>query len=195
MQRKNASDSELVSLYASGSESAFETLLNRHKSAVFSYILHRVNNRDTADDLFQETFIKAIQFIREGRYDERGKFINWIMRIAHNTIVDYVRKESRTVVLKSWETERLTTSSRFIEETDYETECIQKEIQEHINKLLAFLPAEQREVLILKHISNYSFKEIAEITQVNMNTALGRMRYALKNLRKMIRQKEIVMTV
>ncbi|MFH0893452.1 MAG: sigma-70 family RNA polymerase sigma factor [Bacteroidota bacterium] len=195
MHRKNASDSELVRLYVTGSESAIETLINRHKESVFSYILHRVYNRDTADDLFQDTFIKAIQFIREGRYNEKGKFINWIMRIAHNTVIDHVRKEKRTVILKPWEKENLTSSCSFMIETDFETECIQKEIMENIHKLLAHLPEEQREVLLLKHCSNYSFNEIAEITKVNVNTALGRMRYALKNVRKMIKQKEIVMTV
>ena len=189
------SDQELISEYLSGNHASLSKLVNRHKSKVFAYILMVVKDKQLADDIFQDTFIKVINTLRSGTYKEEGKFIQWVMRIAHNLIIDFFRKAKRLPMLeKSNDGSDIFDNVRIIEDS-IEDRMIHDQIHEDIRNLIELLPREQREVLIMRHYSDLSFKEIAEQTDVSINTALGRMRYALINLRKMINQKEITLTL
>ena len=188
------SDQELISAYLSGSHASLSNLVNRHKSKVFAYILMVVKDKQLADDIFQDTFIKVINTLSSGTYKEEGKFIQWVMRIAHNLIIDFFRKAKRLPMLeKSNDGSDIFDNVRIIEDS-IEDRMISDQIHEDIRNLIELLPREQREVLVMRHYSDMSFKEIAEQTDVSINTALGRMRYALINLRKMIDQKEITLT-
>lgn len=183
MKLTNVSDSELISLYKHGDERAFEELLMRHKARVFTTILLIVKDHYIAEDLLQDTFIKAIKTIKSGKYNEQGKFLPWITRIAHNLAIDYFRKERRypTVVLE--EGTNLLNTLKFVQDS-VETAQIKKETYSRLRVLIQRLPEKQREVLIMRHYGEMSFQEIADATEVSVNTALGRMRYALINLRK-----------
>ena len=195
MNAPMVSDQELISEYVSGNHTSLAKLVNRHKNKVFAYILMVVKDKQLADDIFQDTFIKVINTLRSGTYKEEGKFIQWVMRIAHNLIIDFFRKAKRLPMLeKSNDGSDIFDNVRIIEES-IEDRMINDQIQEDIRNLIELLPREQREVLVMRHYSDLSFKEIAEQTDVSINTALGRMRYALINLRKMIDQKEISLTV
>lgn len=190
MDNLRKSDSELVSQFKGGNEEAFAVLLKRHKSRLFTAIYLIVKDRYVAEDLLQETFIKAINTIKEGRYSEEGKFFPWISRIAHNMAIDQFRKNKRypTVVLEDG-------SSVFnvLEFSEYSVESKQMTRETHakLRDLIKELPAEQKRVLIMRHYLDMSFQEIAERTGVSINTALGRMRYALINLRKKMKQHNI----
>lgn len=177
------SDSKLVSLYQNGNEEAFEMLLHRHKSRVYTAIYLIVKDRYTAEDLLQEAFIKAINTIRGGRYNEEGKFLPWISRIAHNLAIDHFRKEKRYPEVVLEDGSRLFNSMTFSEES-YETKQMLKETRTRLRDFIKELPTEQKQVLIMRHYLQMSFQEIADRTGVSINTALGRMRYALINLRK-----------
>lgn len=177
------SDSELVSRYKDGNEKAFEILLHRHKSRVFTAIYLIVKDRYIAEDLLQETFIKAINTIRGGRYNEEGKFLPWISRIAHNLAIDHFRKEKRYPEITLEDGSPLLNSMQFAEES-IEDKQIMKDTATRLRELVKELPEEQKQVLIMRHYLKMSFQEIAERTGVSINTALGRMRYALINLRK-----------
>lgn len=177
------SDSELVSRYKDGNEKAFEILLHRHKSRVFTAIYLIVKDRYIAEDLLQETFIKAINTIRSGRYNEEGKFLPWISRIAHNLAIDHFRKEKRYPEIILEDGSPLLNSMQFAEES-IEDKQIMKDTAARLRELIKELPEEQKQVLIMRHYLKMSFQEIAERTGVSINTALGRMRYALINLRK-----------
>lgn len=177
------SDSELVSRYKDGNEKAFEILLHRHKSRVFTAIYLIVKDRYIAEDLLQETFIKAINTIRCGRYNEEGKFLPWISRIAHNLAIDHFRKEKRYPEIILEDGSPLLNSMQFAEES-IEDKQIMKDTATRLRELIKELPEEQKQVLIMRHYLKMSFQEIAERTGVSINTALGRMRYALINLRK-----------
>jgi RNA polymerase sigma factor (sigma-70 family) len=177
------SDSELVSRYKDGNEKAFEILLHRHKSRVFTAIYLIVKDRYIAEDLLQETFIKAINTIRGGRYNEEGKFLPWISRIAHNLAIDHFRKEKRYPEIILEDGSPLLNSMQFAEES-IEDKQIMKDTAQRLRELIKELPEEQKQVLIMRHYLKMSFQEIAERTGVSINTALGRMRYALINLRK-----------
>lgn len=177
------SDSELVSRYKDGNEKAFEILLHRHKSRVFTAIYLIVKDRYIAEDLLQETFIKAINTIRGGRYNEEGKFLPWISRIAHNLAIDHFRKEKRYPEIILEDGSPLLNSMQFAEES-IEDKQIMKDTATRLRELIKELPEEQKQVLIMRHYLKMSFQEIAERTGVSINTALGRMRYALINLRK-----------
>jgi RNA polymerase sigma factor (sigma-70 family) len=177
------SDSELVSRYKDGNEKAFEILLHRHKSRVFTAIYLIVKDRYIAEDLLQETFIKAINTIRGGRYNEEGKFLPWISRIAHNLAIDHFRKEKRYPEIILEDGSPLLNSMQFAEES-IEDKQIMKDTAQRLRELIKELPEEQKQVLIMRHYLRMSFQEIAERTGVSINTALGRMRYALINLRK-----------
>ena len=177
------SDSELVSRYKDGNEKAFEILLHRHKSRVFTAIYLIVKDRYIAEDLLQETFIKAINTIRGGRYNEEGKFLPWISRIAHNLAIDHFRKEKRYPEIVLEDGSPLLNSMQFAEES-IEDKQIMKDTAARLRELIQELPEEQKQVLIMRHYLKLSFQEIAERTGVSINTALGRMRYALINLRK-----------
>lgn len=183
MKTKTLEDSSLVKKYQHGDEKAFEKLVHKHKAKVFTTILLIVKDYYIAEDLLQETFIKAIKTIKGGRYNEEGKFLPWITRIAHNLAIDYFRKEKRypTIVLEDGS--NVLNTLNFSEDS-IESMQIKKETFNKLRKLIQKLPEKQREVLIMRHYAEMSFQEIAEATDVSVNTALGRMRYALINLRK-----------
>lgn len=183
MNDSRFSDSQLVSLYQNGNEEAFETLLHRHKSKLFSAIYLIVRDRYVAEDLLQETFIKAINTIRGGRYNEEGKFQPWISRIAHNLAIDAFRKAKRYPEVVLQDGSRVLSSLNFVEESA-EAKQIKKDTKCKLRDCIKELPEEQKEVLIMRHYLRMSFQEIADRTGVSINTALGRMRYALINLRK-----------
>jgi len=180
---KRLSDSELVSLYQNGNEEAFEMLLFRHKSKIYTAIYLIVKDRYTAEDLLQETFVKAINTIRGGRYNEEGKFLPWISRIAHNLAIDHFRKNKRYPEVVLEDGSRVFDSLEFAEEST-ESKQVLKETRLKLRDYIRELPVEQKHVLIMRHYFDMSFQEIADRTGVSINTALGRMRYALINLRK-----------
>src|SRR5688572_13007815 len=180
---KRLSDSQLVSLYQNGNEEAFEVLLFRHKSKIFTSIYLIVKDRYVAEDLLQETFIKAINTIRGGRYNEEGKFMPWVSRIAHNLAIDHFRKSKRYPEVVLEDGSRVFDSMEFSEES-IEDKQMKKDNHVRLREFIKQLPVEQKQVLIMRHFLQMSFQEIAERTEVSINTALGRMRYALINLRK-----------
>jgi RNA polymerase sigma factor (sigma-70 family) len=177
------SDSQLVSLYQTGNQEAFEMLLHRHKSRIYTAIYLIVKDRYTAEDLLQETFVKAINTIRSGRYNEEGKFLPWISRIAHNLAIDNFRRNKRYPEVVLEDGSRLLNSMEFAEESE-EDKQIFRDTRTKLRDYIKDLPVEQKQVLIMRHYLQMSFQEIAERTGVSINTALGRMRYALINLRK-----------
>lgn len=188
-------DEQLVRAYAQGDNDAFDILLKRHQERIFNYILRIIKNEDVANDIFQETFVKAILTIKQGRYTENGKFPAWISRIAHNLIIDYYRQE-KSENLQSADLDDVDVLNRkeLCEET-IEDVIINHQIREDVKFLIKELPALQKEVLTMRYYQNLSFKEIAEITGVSINTALGRMRYAILNLRRIAQERDIVLTV
>lgn len=190
MERFELSDSVLVSQYLNGNEEAFRVLLNRHKSKLFTTIYLIVKDRYVAEDLLQDTFIKAINTIKSGRYNEEGKFLPWISRIAHNLAVDSFRKNKRYPTIVMEDGSQVFNNLNFAE-SSIEDKQIQTDTYNKIRELIKELPENQREVLIMRHYMEMSFKEIAENTNVSINTALGRMRYALINLRKKMNQNNI----
>ena len=188
-------DEELVASYAEGNNSAFEVLLSRHKQSLFSYILYVVRNRDLADDIFQDTFIKAISTIKQDKYTENGKFRAWITRIAHNLIIDYFRQErnENTVSNDDYEFD-LFNNPKLCDDT-IEATLVKTQVLDDVKKLVEFLPESQREVLNMRYYQDMSFKEIADRTGVSINTALGRMRYAIMNMRKMADDNRMVLSM
>jgi len=188
------SDHELINAYIAGQQSSLETLIHRHKSRIFAYILMVVKDKELAEDLFQDTFIKVIHTIRSGQYKEEGKFIQWVMRIAHNLIIDHFRKSNRLPFIENSSEYDIFDKVRIPVES-VEEMIITEQIHKDVKKLIEYLPKEQKEVLILRHYSDMSFKDIAELTNVSINTALGRMRYALINLRKLVKEKEVILSV
>lgn len=191
-------DQELVNQYISGDESALSILIHRHKRQIFSSILRAVKSKALAEDIFQDTFIKVIHTLKKGHYKEEGKFLPWVIRISHNVMIDYFRREKRVSKISGGTDPDGTTFDIFsvigAYDKSIEQEMIETQIRKDIRKLVAQLPLEQRQVLILRHYFDMSFKEISEHTNVSINTALGRMRYALINMRKLIEEKEIVVT-
>ncbi len=182
-----SSDSQLVSLYQSGNEEAFEMLLHRHKSRVYTAIYLIVKDRYVAEDLLQDTFIKAVNVIKGGRYNEEGKFLPWLSRIAHNLAIDHFRSRKRHPEVVLEDGSRVFDSMHFAEES-FETIQLRQDTKCRLRALIKELPKEQKDVLIMRHYLQMSFQEIADRTGVSINTALGRMRYALINLRKKISQ-------
>jgi RNA polymerase sigma-70 factor (ECF subfamily) len=194
MRNSQLSDQDLVRQYIDGSDQAFEVFLRRHKSQVFTKILYMVKDREAAEDIFQDTFIKAIQTLKNGRYNEEGKFLPWIMRIAHNLVIDYFRKGKKMPAVRSDDDHDVFATISH-EDMNVEEKTIFDQVMLDVRKLIDCLPSEQREVVIMRHYYNMSFKEIADSCDVSINTALGRMRYALINMRKMVEQKEIVLSL
>ena len=187
------SDRVLLNNYLLGDKSAISELIERHSKRVRNYIGMMVKDDDIADDIFQETFIKAVKVIDEGRYTDSGKFLSWILRIAHNRVLDHFRRQkSSRQVNESEAGYDVIGTLRFAEPTT-EDEMVHSEMEQTIRDLVELLPEEQREVVRLRYYSKLSFQEIAEQTEVSINTALGRMRYALINLRRMIKEKNIVL--
>lgn len=189
------SDEKLVVLYANGMNQAFDVLVERYKERVYSYIYHMVKCEDLTDDIFQETFVKAITTINQGRYTENGKFLPWIFRIAHNLIIDYFRQE-RSENTQSCDSEDVDILNRKeLSESTIEDSMITEQIHKDIKHLVNALPESQREVLKMRYYKNMSFKEIAETTNVSINTALGRMRYAILNMRRIAEENNIILTM
>ena len=180
------SDEELVVLYSEGNNKAFDILLTRYKNRIYSYIFYTVKDNDLTEDIFQETFVKVITTIKQGRYIEAGKFSSWVTCIAHNLIIDHYRQERNENLVSNDDSEEKDIFNRKeLSEGTIEDSLITRQIHADIRRLVAALPDNQREVLIMRYYKNMSFKEIADATQVSINTALGRMRYALLNIRKM----------
>jgi len=194
MNIQEFSDHDLIALYLSGNQQSLEHLIRRHKNRVFAYIVMVVKEKSLADDIFQDTFIKVINTLKSGTYKEEGKFIQWVMRIAHNLIIDHFRKAKRMPVVDNKDGDYDIFNTIVYVDDSVEKKMILEQIHEDVKKLIDYLPAEQREVLVMRHYDDLSFKEIAEQTNVSINTALGRMRYALINLRKLIDQKDIILT-
>jgi RNA polymerase sigma factor (sigma-70 family) len=195
MNVQHFSDKELIGKYLQGNHASLEILISRHQNRVYAYILMITKNKELADDLFQDTFIKVINTIRSGSYNEEGKFLQWVMRIAHNLIIDHFRKSNRIPVFDNSKNEDYDIFENLnIMEESIEDKIITEQIHQDVRKLIELLPAEQKEVLYMRHYAEMSFKDIAEVTDVSINTALGRMRYALINLRKLISENNIVLT-
>lgn len=198
MKVRTLSDKELISAFTEGRLEAFEELLARHKTRVYTYILLMVKDRRLADDIFQETFVKVINTLQAGRYNEEGKFLPWVLRIAHNIVIDQYRRHKKMPLVRSKNDD----NDEFdifavLKHTDISPEerLIRLQTEVKIRQLIRYLPKEQKEVLIMRIYGELSFNEIAEQTQVSINTALGRMRYALINLRKLIRKKRLALDV
>ena len=187
------SDRALLNNYLSGDRSAISELIERHSQRVRSYIGMMVKDDDIADDIFQETFIKAVQVIDEGRYVDSGKFLSWVLRIAHNRVLDYFRREKASKQVNESEAGYDMIGTMRFSEPTAEDNLVQSEVEQTVRNLIDQLPEEQQEVVRLRYYSKLSFQEIAEQTEVSINTALGRMRYALINLRRMIKENNIVL--
>ena len=194
MKAQILSDKELINQYLEGNHYSLEKLIQRHQSRVYAYILMSVKDKQLADDIFQDTFIKVIKTIRSGAYKEEGKFIQWVMRIAHNLIIDYFRKAKRIPLINNDNSEFDIFDTIKFTDPSIEEQIITDQIHEDVRSLIELLPAEQKEVLFMRHYAEMSFKDIAEQTDVSINTALGRMRYALINLRKLIKEKNVILT-
>ncbi|MDE7385958.1 MAG: sigma-70 family RNA polymerase sigma factor [Muribaculaceae bacterium] len=192
---KQLTDEQLVAAYANGSNEAFDTLLNRHSSRVYSYIQRIVKDSALADDIFQETFVKAITTIKQGRYQESGKFSAWITRIAHNLIIDTFRQEKSENTFSADNDEADIFNRRDLSDGNIEDSLVQDQIHTDVRRIMDSLPESQREVLDMRFFRDMSFKEIAEATGVSINTALGRMRYAVLNMRRIAEKNNIVLTV
>lgn len=186
----NKTDQEIIHLYINGDEAGLEELLERYKSKVYTSIYVRVKDDFLAEDLFQETFIKVVNTFKSGGYNEEGKFLPWVLRIAYNVVIDHFRKMKRAPVVVNAEGYDIFEILTFSEENT-EDKFVRQQIDKDLKKLIQLLPDDQKEVLIMRHFCDLSFKEIAELTEVSINTALGRMRYALANLRKMIEENKM----
>jgi RNA polymerase sigma-70 factor (ECF subfamily) len=186
-------DAVLVKNYISGDESALALLINRHQSKIYGFIYSKINDRDLSDDIFQDTFIKVIKTLKTSSYNEEGKFLPWVMRIAHNLVVDHFRKAKKMPFQR--ETEEYSIFNYMTDNSlNIEGQIISEQVESDLAKLLEELPADQKEVLVMRMYQDLSFKEIADLTGVSINTALGRMRYALLNLRKIIEKNQIILT-
>ena len=193
MIRKNTiSDSVLVSDYINGKEASLSILISRHQQRLYSFIYSKIQDKDLTEDIFQDTFIKVIRTLKKGNYNEEGKFLPWVMRISHNLVIDYFRKNNRMPSFKN--TDEFDIFSVLHDGTlNAEKQLIQEQIYDDVRELINELPEEQKEVLVMRMYKDMSFKEISENTGVSINTALGRMRYALINMRKLIEKHKIIL--
>jgi RNA polymerase sigma-70 factor (ECF subfamily) len=193
MKQELQTDSVLVRNYVNGDENALSILVYRHKQKIYSFIYSKVLDRDVTEDIFQDTFVKVIRTIKLGRYNEEGKFLPWVMRIAHNLVIDYFRKNNR---MPKFDNSGDFNIFSVIGDSslNVEKQLIKDQIDSDLQKIILELPEDQKDVLVMRLYKDMSFKEIAECTGVSINTALGRMRYALINLRKLIEQKNIILT-
>jgi len=192
---KTMADEELVVLYANGENAAFDVLLNRYKSCIHSYIYFIVRNRDLTEDIFQETFVKVIMTIKQGRYTENGKFKAWITRIAHNLIIDYFRQERSENTVSNDDVEVDLFNNIKLCDGTIEDNLVRNQVLSDIKKLIQHLPESQREVLEMRYYQDLSFKEIADLTGVSINTALGRMRYAILNMRRLAAENQMELSL
>ncbi len=186
-------DALLVKKYVEGDENSLTILINRHQSKIFGFIYSKIADRDISNDIFQDTFIKVIKTLKSKSYNEEGKFLPWVMRIAHNLIIDHFRRNKKMPMFR--ETEEFSIFSIMSDDSlTIENKIIHEQVEIDLKKLIEELPADQKEVLIMRMYQDMSFKEISEITGVSINTALGRMRYALMNMRKVIDKHQIILT-
>jgi RNA polymerase sigma factor (sigma-70 family) len=185
-----SSDQELIKSYLDGNQSALEALIKRHKRKIFTSILILVKEKQIAEDLFQDTFIKVINTLKSGSYNEEGKFLPWVARIAHNLVIDHFRKEKRMPMSRDTD-EYCIFDGLDLSDENVQDKLVREQLHQQVRLLIETLPNEQKEVLIMRHYADLSFKEIADQTNVSINTALGRMRYALINLRKLIKEKQL----
>lgn len=186
-------DSVLVNNYVNGDENALTLLINRHQSKIFGFIYSKISDRDLSNDIFQDTFIKVIKTLKSNSYNEEGKFLPWVMRIAHNLIIDHYRREKKMPMYR--ETEEFSIFSIMSDDSlTIENRIIQDQVETDLKKLIEELPEDQKEVLMMRMYQDMSFKEISEVTGVSINTALGRMRYALMNMRKIIDKHQVILT-
>lgn len=192
MQVTQISDQQLIALYLEGDERSFEQLLNRHRQKIYTSIYLFVKDQALAEDIFQEVFIKIIDTLRKGKYNHEGKFVQWAMRISYNMCVDYFRRNKRRPKVAPTETFDIFDVLQ-VNDDNAEQRMIKSQTHDKIRHLVDQLPPEQREVVILRHYADMSFKEIAKLTRVSINTALGRMRYALINIRKMVEEREVIL--
>jgi RNA polymerase sigma-70 factor (ECF subfamily) len=193
MANVQTSDALLVKNYIAGDENALSILINRHQSKIYGFIYSKLSDRDIADDIFQDTFIKVIKTLKSNSYNEEGKFLPWVMRISHNLIIDYYRKNKKMPMFR--ETEEFSIFSIMSDNVpNIESQLITSQVESDLRKLILELPEDQKEVLMMRMYQVLSFKEISELTGVSINTALGRMRYAIMNLRKVIDKHQIILT-
>ena len=186
-------DALLVKNYIAGDENSLSILINRHQSKIYGFIYSKLSDRDMADDIFQDTFIKVIKTLKSNSYNEEGKFLPWVMRISHNLIIDYYRKNKKMPMFR--ETEEFSIFSIMSDNVpNIESQMITSQVESDLRKLIKVLPEDQKEVLMMRMYQDLSFKEISELTGVSINTALGRMRYAIMNLRKVIDKHQIILT-
>ncbi len=193
--KSNKTDYELINSFINGDDKSIELLILRHKSKVYSYINMYIRSRDLADDIFQDTFLKVVQSIRAGRYQDDGRFLSWVMRIAHNLIIDHFRHEKQSGIILNDDYESDLINYRNYTDDNIEDVILKRQVLHDVRKLISELPDDQREVVIMRHYAGMSFREIADMTGVSINTALGRMRYALINMRKMLAEKNITLFV
>jgi RNA polymerase sigma factor (sigma-70 family) len=194
IDRLNLSDNELVQRYLGGDYSSLEILINRYKDKVFSYIFIAVKNHHLAEDIFQDTFIKVVRSLNLGKYTDNGKFISWVMRIAHNLVIDHYRREKNMNTISNDASEVDHFNSPKYSDQNIEDFIINEQILNDVRELVEELPEDQKQVVLMRHYLGLSFKEIADKTDVSINTSLGRMRYALINLRKIITERGLILT-
>jgi RNA polymerase sigma-70 factor, ECF subfamily len=189
----NTPDAILVKNYVSGDENALSLLIERHQSKIYGFIYSKISDRDVSDDIFQDTFIKVIKTLKSNSYNEEGKFLPWVMRIAHNLVVDHYRRNKKMPMFR--ETEEFSIFSIMTDNSPtIEKQLITEQVESDLKRLIEELPDDQKQVLVMRMYQDLSFKEIADLTGVSINTALGRMRYALMNLRKVIEKNNIILT-
>ena len=193
MHQNDVTDNDLIVSYQNGNEASLEKLILRHQRKVYTSIVILVKDKELAEDLFQETFIKVINTLRSGNYQEEGKFLPWATRIAHNLVIDYFRRQNRMPMVRDTDEFSVMNSLKLTDD-NVEDRMVKEQIHKEVRLLIDELPFDQREVVIMRHYGELSFKEIAESTNVSINTALGRMRYALINLRRLIDKKQLVMS-
>lgn len=196
MRYDQLQDQELVDLYIAGDEACLKQLISRHQKRVFSYIMMVVRDRHLSEDIFQDTFIKVIQTLKRGSYNDEGKFLPWVLRIAHNLVIDHFRRQKRMPTVDAGPNEEFDIFDVLVlRQGNVEDKLVKGQVRTDLRTMIDKLPQEQKEVLVMRHYMDMSFKEIADFTNVSINTALGRMRYALINMRKMLDKKELVPTI
>ncbi len=194
MNRKKLSDHQLLNNYLSGDENAITDLINRHHKRILDYICMMVKDADTADDIFQETLIKVVRFLKEGRYTDNGRFLSWVLRIAHNQVIDHFRQRKQQNHISESEAGYDLLNNKKFSDPTVEEDLVSQQIEADVRKLLDYLPQEQKDVVMMRYYMGLTFKEIADQTDVSINTALGRMRYALINLRKLIHENQLILS-
>ena len=193
MSFSHCSDQELIDKFLGGERDCMEHLIQRHKQVLYSYIYITVKKTHIAEDLFQDTFVKAIKFLKTGMYSDKGKFSSWLIRIAHNMIIDYYRNEKKINIYSNVDNDIDIFNNKSFSDSTIEDNIIEEQILNDVKSLINYLPEEQKEIIMLRHYGGLTFKDIAELTGTNINTVLGRMRYAINNMRKIIEKRNIVL--